>query len=403
LARSAIPKPSDGEMYLLKVPEFLEIDPKGFTLSSFKPPTTDHHSRKPPSATFSAYGTALTTIRWRRSPSDPAQLQSNARILRWSDGSLTLQLASDPLTQYDLPPQSLAPPQVNPSKPTPTSVRDPRNKSHRTPYSAAKDSFIYLATPHTDFGVMRFTNKLTAGLKVINTSAGANGVVDEALERLQEQLLEAQRKKEEAAEGGMLVSHEDMLEDPENAKRRAEQAEKEKARAQRKLEAQMSRDRERHHRALGRSGLSGSRGGLSVAGLEDDELGGGSGGRYAGGKPSKPKKKRMLRDDYSDEDDYAGRRTTKEDEYDMEDDFMAPSDEDVDAEADGDEDEDDIDDQIEKQERARERERSRSSPKRTAPEADDDDDGEDEEDGMASKKAATKRRRVVDDDEDEDE
>jgi len=46
---------------------------------------------------------ALINIRWRKSPSAPKQLQSNARILRWSDSSLTLQLASNPTTQYRRP------------------------------------------------------------------------------------------------------------------------------------------------------------------------------------------------------------------------------------------------------------------------------------------------------------
>src|SRR5207237_3487510 len=102
IARHPVPEPSDGELYLFKVPRFLEIEPTAWNHKNFQPPTTDHHSKGPPSEHFSAYNTAMTTIRWRRSPSNPSQLQSNARILRWSDGSLTLQFASDPLSQYEI-------------------------------------------------------------------------------------------------------------------------------------------------------------------------------------------------------------------------------------------------------------------------------------------------------------
>src|ERR1700761_8948665 len=87
------------QTYLLKVPQFLSIDPNAFSLPRFQPPSTDHHSSGPPSSGFSAFKTAQTTVRWRHSPSNPSELQSNARILRWSDGSLTLQFASDPTVQ----------------------------------------------------------------------------------------------------------------------------------------------------------------------------------------------------------------------------------------------------------------------------------------------------------------
>lgn len=125
IARHAVPEPSDGELYLLKVPPFLAIEPTAFDHTKFQPPTTDHHSKQLPSDHFSAFNTATTTIRWRRSPSDYTKLQSNARILRWSDGSLTLQLANDPLTQYEVNPTMLAPPRRPPSPPSSISISSP--------------------------------------------------------------------------------------------------------------------------------------------------------------------------------------------------------------------------------------------------------------------------------------
>ena len=108
---------------MLKIPQFMSLDPTIFKTETFQVPETDHHSTGPPSSTFSKYDTALTTLRWRYSPSKPDELQSNARILRWSDGSLTLQLASDPTTQYTIDGKPLAPPQPHPTKPTPNAAK----------------------------------------------------------------------------------------------------------------------------------------------------------------------------------------------------------------------------------------------------------------------------------------
>ncbi|KAH0200321.1 hypothetical protein KCU90_g27067, partial [Aureobasidium melanogenum] len=120
MSRQPLPEPTDGEMYLTKIPKFLSIEPRRWHHTTYQPPTTDHHSHEAAPG-FSAYNTAISTVHWRRSPSNPKNIQSNARVLRWSDGSLTLQLASNPTQQYEIEGNPLAPRQRNPAKPTPTS------------------------------------------------------------------------------------------------------------------------------------------------------------------------------------------------------------------------------------------------------------------------------------------
>ena len=176
-------------MYLLRVPNFMSIEPKAWDHTTFQPPTTDHHSKQKPSETFSAYNTALTTIRWRGSPSDPPQLQSNARINRWSDGSLTLQLASDPTTQYEVDGNALAPPQRNPVKPTPTSIQAGKKGGRygaefQEKYDQSKDAYTYLFRPHSDSTTLIVTQKITAGLSIKQSDS----VEDDAIERLQASL-----------------------------------------------------------------------------------------------------------------------------------------------------------------------------------------------------------------------
>jgi RNA polymerase-associated protein LEO1 len=374
LGRHPVPEPSDGEGYLLKIPEFLAVDPVSFSLEGFEPPTADHHSTTA-SSSFSAYKTAQTTIRWRHSPSNPAELQSNARILRWSDGSLTLQLASDPMVQYEITHRALAPPQRNPSKPTPLS----RPGQHTKGWSEKQEQFTYLASASQEAFVVRTTNKITAALQV--NTVGDNE--DEALQRLQSKMAAARGPNH----GTVNISM--NTEDPELARKKAEQAEKDMNRAQRRLETQQTRERERTGRVLGRSG--GRAGGLSVAGLEDE--GTSTASRRAAKKAAR---KRRNNDEYSDEEEQFGSGyRANQDEYDEEDDFIATSGEDEDAE--GEEDLDDMDAIIERREQEQQKVRA-VTPKRDRPAE------EDEEEAAEAARDSPKlkrRRMIVDDDEDE--
>ncbi|OCK82648.1 hypothetical protein K432DRAFT_323895 [Lepidopterella palustris CBS 459.81] len=381
IARHAIPEPSDNELYLLKIPRFLSIDPVAWHHKNFQPPTTDHHSKGAPSTTFSAYNTALTTIRWRHSPSKPSELQSNARILRWSDGSLTLQFASDPTNQYDLSANPLAPVQQNPKKPTPTSVQNKHSRHYQ--YNATHDSFTYLAAPYEAASVMRFTNKITTALSIVPAAESK----DAALEQLQNALAAAAARGRDPEESSGITFIK-VDEDPEVKKLQAEAAHKEKLRQQRTREKHEQKERERANRTLGRSGLRAG-GGLTVGGLEDEE----GGGRARAGA-RKPKAKSGLRRDWSDDDDYGGRRHNKEDEYDEEDDFIAASDEEEAVEDDDDDDDDGIVEAPRESHKGRARETQ--SPKRNRA-ADDEGDEED----VVANVARAKRRRVVEEDEDD--
>lgn len=386
-------------MYLMRVPDFMAIEPQIWKPASFQPPLTDHH-KKTTSSTFSAFDTALTTVRWRRSPSKPSELQSNARILRWSDGSLTLQLASEPSTQYEISAQALVPPQRNPLKPTPTSINTLNQKGGRRgantqsqtaeeKYDNTKDSLTYLVEPIEAAASLRITQKLTAGLQIKPSST----LADTAIEQLQSSLAAASGAK--VATSGTMMAVE---EDPELAKRKAELAEREKMRARKRLESQQERERERTNRTLGRSGLQSSRyggGGLNAGMLEDED---GLPSTSASGRkgPSKARgpqqRRRRANSEYSSEEDY-GRRgfQSKQDEYDEEDDFVAPSDEEEVVEDDEDEDDGIVDDRAQ---------REGSAKRRVDP--DEDADGEVDDDAEAQAQAGRKRRKVVmDDDEDE--
>ena len=380
IGRHPVPESTDGEGYLLKIPEFLAVEPVSFSLEGFVPPTTDHHSSTA-SSNFSAYKTAQTTMRWRHSPSNPEELQSNARILRWSDGSLTLQLASDPTVQYEITHRALAPPQLKPSKPTPLSKPGQKLRN----WSEKQEQFTYLASASQEAFVVRTTNKITAALQV--NTVGDND--DEALQRLQ--------RKMAAARGANYgtVNLSTNTEDPELQRKKAEQAEKDMLRAQKRLEAQQNRERERGRTGYGRSGARA--GGLSVAGLEDEGTGGGGGRRTT----KKAPRRRRNNDEYSDEEEQFGSGYRGyQDEYDEEDDFIAASGSEDDAE--GEDDLGNMDDLLEQREREQQSGQRATTPKRPVPDEDEDAEGEDDDETRDSPVSKHKRRRmVVDDDDDE--
>ncbi len=371
------------QLYLLQVPSFFAIEPQAFHQKTFqppiKPPTTDNDPGKPSSQNFSAYKTATTTLRWRHSALDPTQLQSNARVIRWSDGSLTLQLASNATDQYELPAKALAPPKIrDPLRPTPTSISGSRKTSSKIPYESQLDSHTYLTSPHEAASLLRVSNQITTALNALPTE----DVADEALVQLQEKLAAAVRgNKKAAADGGVEVIR--ITEDPELAKKKAEIAEREKLRAQRRRDQAEARDRDRANRVVGRSGVRTGAGGLTVGGLEDEE---GMSMPRARTKPAKSRARKSIRtDEYSDEEEYrGGKGKTKEDEYDLEDGFVAGSDE---EEEPGEGSDDDVDDGIVEPE----------VPNKPTAER----QKEIEVDEVGEVFARSKKRRVVDDEEDE--
>lgn len=280
-------------------------------------------------------------------------MQSNARIIRWSDGSYTMQLASNPMEQYELPAKPLAP-------------------SANSPYDPRMDSHTYLASVHHNTSFAQITNHLTTSLTV-QTTAEQN---DDALIRLQESMAAAVKGNKNTDGGVPIIS---IQEDPEQAKKRAELAEREKMRAQRRRQNQEERERDRQNRVLGRSGLrtGGMSSGLTVGGLEEDD----------GISPSKPRAKpvrkpRRRNSEYSDdEEDFRNRGRTREDEYDEDDGFLVGSDEEPELVADDDDEDEEMGDDAREQKPKAKKKESRAA----------------EGDGAGR----VKHRRVVDEDEDD--
>lgn len=252
-------------------------------------------------------------------------------------------------------------------------------------YDQTKDAFTYLVVPVETAESLRVTHKITAGLTVRQTES----VTDDAIERLQAALSQAANATRVGGASGQLEATET---DPELQRKQAEIAEKLQMRDRKKREHAVERERLRTDRTLGRAGLSSNRfGGLNVGMLEDGEED--SRGRSQGSK-SRAKPRRRRNSEYSEDEDFGNKRFSKEDSYDQEDDFVAPSDEEEVVE-----DDDDEDDGIVESQRAGTPKRDRPRAAETAGSGNDEDaDGELDDDVP---QARTKRRRIVDDEEED--
>ncbi|CAI7645355.1 unnamed protein product [Penicillium palitans] len=292
LARAPVPLTNDGEVYTMRVPDFLSIEGEEFNPETYVPPP---------------YQTAATSLCWRKDPADDSLLQSNARFIKWEDGSITLQLASAPLEQYRIASKPLA----------------PLTKSGD--YDHKLDSHVYLAAGLETAQVFRLTSHITQGLTILPTTLET----DDAVQRLQEQLAAAARGSKQTAAG--TAPRYELTEDPELAGRRAEMMEKEAIKAERRRQqlADREADRGRRHGAT-RTGPSG----LSVGGLED-------GGLLTTRPRAKPRRQNRRGEIYTDdeEEDYSRGARNREDEYDEDDGFLVGSDEELEEEAEDEEEE----------------------------------------------------------------
>ena len=299
---------------------------------------------------------------------------------------MTLQIANKPSLQYELIQKTLAPS----NRKTSTSALSGRGNGPITQeeYNPQLDTYTYLTAPYESAQVLRLTNHVTKSLSVLPSSA----VQDNALRKLQKSLAAAtQKKRIDPLTGvGMIYTNED----PEEAKKNAEIAEKERLKQQRKLQNIAQRELDRANRFLGKSGLSRNGGGLSVGALEsggDDDRGSAAGRK----RPMAPRKP-ILRARYSDDEDNGPAARAREDEYDKTDDFV-DDDSEVDGEVQGEEEEEEAEESDGSDESEAEPVRTKKkSSKRARAKPEKKRRGEE-----ATRAARKKRRRVIEDDEDE--
>jgi RNA polymerase-associated protein LEO1 len=243
------------------------------------------------------------------------------------------------------------------------------------PYHEMVDAHYYAAAAHLHANLLVVVGHVTEQYTV----KPPKGVKDDAVIRLSESLAAAARGSH--GDGDMIIR---TTQDPELQKKQAEQAEKERLKAQRRRETAAARiDGVGRYRS----------GGLSIGDLE--------GGRRAPGASRKrgaqgAARAKRRRPEYDSDDDLPP-SARRQDDYDLEDDFIAASDEEELESGEGDDDDEDLLDDDED-----EAPRSKRQKTADAEEADADADAEadldDDVPGPAAEPGRGRRRNVIEDD-----
>ncbi|KAL7276317.1 Paf1 complex component [Rhizina undulata] len=344
LPRHPVPDPGDEDIYLLRVPNFISMQQQLFYPETFTLPKIHADS------STSAYTVATNTVRVRQSPADPTKLQSNARIIRWSDGTLSLQIASS-TNLYDLPSKSLAP-------------------SHKKPaeYEPSQDSHTYLLTPHESAGMLRVLGHATQALGVLPAVTSLQN--DDAITKLSEELSAAIASRAGRRGTGKNIEISDMK-DPEAQRREAERLDRERQRQAKKIENQKKKSRD-------------------TPGVRDES---------GAARPRYNPRSSHTRSKRESPPLTKGPGRTREDEYDLDDGFVEGTDEEEELEE-SDEEEDSDEDRRRKKAKGKKR-----KEKEVPVEEDEEEEAAftDEERPAKLNAGRGKRRRVVDDEDEEEE
>ncbi|KAK9385465.1 Leo1-like protein-domain-containing protein [Lipomyces mesembrius] len=236
LPSHSVPK----EINVTRIPNFLNVDYSAFDPDSYLENAANIQAEGEEAAELRQQLRAEVnnTIRWRytRDEFGNPQIQSNARILRWSDGSLSLKLGSE---VFDINKKSIAD--------------------------------TYIAASHDQQEIVQFHAKIASSMTLVPTSTAS---------------LTHMRLSKAIARGNVKVSNiHDIAttEDPEKMKREAEKAEESKIRARKKLD---NKRRQRENRyPYGRdTGDLGAATPLERGGRraydDDDGMGYGTGDKY---------------------------------------------------------------------------------------------------------------------------
>ncbi|KAF3922419.1 hypothetical protein AA313_de0204965 [Arthrobotrys entomopaga] len=351
-----LPQSSNDETYLLKIPQFISIAPQIFKPETFQAP------KLPPDAAITPYTFATTAIRWRKSLKDPSKLESNSRIIEWSDGSFSLQIGSSKEGLYDLP-------------------TNPLISSKDREYNPAHDSFTFLAEPLANSRLVRFFSHASQSMGVV--PAVDNVITDDIKQMVAARYKATQKRRTDDVMKQMELSY--KIEDPEKARREAEALEREAERFRKKAEAAL-----RNKEAEGANGYTRrSRkpfGGLNAGDLEEERYDrkGRGGGGYG---------KKYQEDEYDDGDDFIEPDPPSDEEEDIIDD--SESEEEYESSR--------RKEKKKKKEKKKEKRRAREEEEEDSePEAEFTDDGEEPRERAKSPGKKARSASVADDD-DEDE
>ncbi|KAK4686953.1 RNA polymerase-associated protein LEO1, partial [Tremellales sp. Uapishka_1] len=134
-------QPTDGKVWHMKLPAYVNIEAKPYDVQLYRETLEEAEDKDDVLAAKSKMIGVRNTIRWRwvTGPDGEPMRQSNARMLRWSDGSVSMQLGSD---LYDVAP-SHGTTLARPEDPKPTG----KNQQLEAPSTQSNTTFLCIPAP----------------------------------------------------------------------------------------------------------------------------------------------------------------------------------------------------------------------------------------------------------------
>ncbi|KAF8316808.1 hypothetical protein DL93DRAFT_2226627 [Clavulina sp. PMI_390] len=184
-----LPRSSDGNIWIARMPNFVKIDSQPFSPETYRGPEADVTEDQLDTIREQSLSIKLevdNTVRWRwaKGPDGKLYRQSNSRIIRWSDGTMSLQLGNEIFdvtvnvdtsgsvpraggvtatnTQGSSQSQSIAPTPSRSSQPSGSSnnLNDEADASISKPYLGHK-GLSYLAAQHQESSILQVESPVT--------------------------------------------------------------------------------------------------------------------------------------------------------------------------------------------------------------------------------------------------
>ncbi|KAG8746088.1 hypothetical protein FRC10_006191 [Ceratobasidium sp. 414] len=90
-----LPTGSDGQYWMMRMPNFLKLDTKPFHQDTYEGPQEDYEDEARKESAIMLDVTNTIRWRWVQGENGEMKKESNSRIVRWSDGSMSLQLGTE--------------------------------------------------------------------------------------------------------------------------------------------------------------------------------------------------------------------------------------------------------------------------------------------------------------------
>ncbi|CAE6487490.1 unnamed protein product [Rhizoctonia solani] len=149
-----LPTSSDNQYWMMRMPNFLKLDTKPFHTETYEGPQDEYEGEDRKESAIMLDVTNTIRWRWIQGENGEMKKQSNARIVKWSDGSMSLQLGTE---LFDINSNAEAS-----RPPLPHSQSQSQTQSSQAPKRVGGSSYLY--TQHKHAGVLQCEVPITGTL-----------------------------------------------------------------------------------------------------------------------------------------------------------------------------------------------------------------------------------------------